>query len=102
MEKEFRDDDGKIIKVGSLVEITDSYGVYSAPVVFRDGMFTIDPFKAEQIKNEDGWIEGLKKTFPNEAKTHDQVRSYGFLVHWGEGIACPIKRHSLKSLKLIK
>lgn len=100
-EKYLLDDYGNIIDIGSLVEITDSYGVYSAPVVFKDGMFTIDPYKAKQIKNQDGWLEGLKKTFPNEEKTHDQVDTYGFIVHWGKSVAQPLKSYSLKSLKLI-
>ena len=100
--KELRDDHGKIIDVGSIVEITDGYGIYTAPVVFKDGMFTINPFEAKQIKNQDGWLESLQKTFPNENKKHDQIKSCGFLVHWGEGIAQPIKRFSLKGLKLIE
>ena len=100
--KIIKDDDGKLIDVGNIVRITDNYGTYDAPVIFKDGMFTIDKFKAVQVKNKDGWFEGLKETFPNQNKKHDQVESYGFLVHWGESFASPIKSYSLKKLKLIK
>lgn len=95
-----KDIKGKKINIGDIVRITDFYGVYDAPVEFRDGMFTINPFKAKQVKNSKGWLEGLEKTFPGENKTHDQIESYGFLVHWGETFAEPLMRSGTKFKKL--
>jgi len=100
--KLLRDHKGVEIDVGDIVRITDYYGVYEAPVVFRDGMFTIDKYKAKQVKNVKGWKASLKKTFPNENRTHDQVKSYGFIIHWGESISCPIMTSSLKKIEVME
>ena len=100
--KLLRDKNGVEIDVGDIVRITDNYGVYDAPVIFKDGMFTIDKYEAKQVKNQDGWIKGLQKTFPNENRKHDQVESYGFIVHWGETFAHPLMSYRIKELEVIK
>jgi hypothetical protein len=97
-----RDVNGNEIDVGDIVRITDKYyGIYEAPVIFRDGMFTIEKYEAKQIKNSEGWLEGLKKTFPGENKKHDQVKSYGFIIHWGETYCTPLKNNSIIELKKV-
>lgn len=104
-EHQLKDKNGTVVEVGQTVRINDKYyGVYEAPVIFKDGMFTIDKYKARQIKNRDGWLEGLKKTFPNQDKKHNQTESYGFIVSWGEIWAKPLisYSHTPEDLEVMK